>query len=90
MYVTKITSTNYTEKLNDYDNITSSNYTDILNYYGNITSTNYTNTISKCTNIENHIDKIIPTLILTIPCGVSFLCMSSLTVYTIIKPLKNK
>ena len=35
------------------------------------------------------IDKILPSLLLTVPCGLSFLCLFSLMVYTLIKPLKN-
>ena len=77
MYATKIT--------NDYDNITSSNYTD----YDNVTSSNDNMTLSNCTNNENNIDIIIPTLLFTIPCGLSFLCLMSLMVYTMIKPLFN-
>ena len=63
----------------DYDNITSSNYTD----YDNMTLTN-------CTINENIIDIIIPALFYTIPCGLSFLCLMSLMLYTLIKPLFNK
>ena len=63
----------------DYDNITSSNYT----VYDNMTLTN-------CTINENNIDIIIPALIFTIRCGLSFLCLMSLMVYTLIKPLFNK
>ena len=62
----------------DYDNITSSNYTE----YDNMT-------LSNCTFNENDIDIIVPTLLLTIPCGLSFLCLMSLMVYTIIIPLFN-
>ena len=65
---------------NDYDNITSSNYTDILNNYDN-------RTLPNCTNNENNIDIFIPTLLLTVPCGRSFLCLMNLMVYTLIKPL---
>ena len=36
--------------------------------------------LSNCTNNENNIDIIIPTLIFTIPCGLSFLCLLSLMV----------
>ena len=39
---------------------------------------------------ENNIDMNLPTLILTIPCGLSFLRLMSLMVYTLIKPLINK
>ena len=70
MYVTNITD--------DYDNITSSNYID----YDNMTSSNYKDydniTCTNCTNNENNIDIIIPALLLTIPCGLSFLCLISL------------
>ena len=63
---------------NDYDNITSSSYTD----YDIMTSSN-------CTNNENIIEIIIP-LFTIIPCGLSLLCLMSLMVYTLIKPLFNK
>ena len=43
--------------------------------------------LSNCTNNENNIDINIPTLLLTIPCGLSFLCLMILMVYTLIKPL---
>ena len=49
----------------------------------------YNDTLSidnNCTNIENIIDIIIPSLIFTIPWGLSFLCIMSLIVYTLIKP----
>ena len=56
MYISNITD--------DYHNITSGNYTD----YDNITSSIYTDynnmTISDCTNNENNIEIIIPTLLL--------------------------
>ena len=63
----------------DYDNISSSNYSD----YDNMTLCN-------CTKNENDIDIIIPALLFTIPCGLSFLCLISLKVHTLIKPLFNK
>ena len=44
---------------------------------------------NNCTTNENNLDIIIPTLSLTLPCGLSFLCLMSLMVYTLIKPLKN-
>ena len=47
---------------NDYDNITPSKHT----------------TLSNCTNSDFNIDIIIPSLLLTIPCGSSFLCLKSL------------
>ena len=75
MYIADVT--------NEYDNITSSNYTD----YDNITSSNDNMTLSDFTNNENNIDIIIPTLLLTIPCGLSFLCFMSLIVYALTKPL---
>ena len=62
----------------DYDNMTD-DYNDSLSINKN------------CTDNENNIDIFIPALIFTIPCGLSFLCLISLMVYTLIKPLiKNK
>ena len=63
---------------------------DIINVtdYDNISSTNIS--LCNCTNNENDIDIIIPALLFTIPCGLSFLCLMSLMVYTLIKPLFNK
>ena len=61
-------------------------------YITNITTNDYdkiTNDYIICTDKENNIDKIKPTPLLTIPCGLSFLCLMSLKVYTIIKPLFN-
>ena len=61
-------------------------------YITNITD-DYKNTLSinnNFTNNENNIDIIITSLLLTIPCGLSFLCMLSLMIYTLIKPLFNK
>ena len=49
----------------------------------------YDNIANKCTNNEKNIDIIIPSLLLTIPCGLSFSCLTSLMVYTLIKPLFN-
>ena len=37
-----------------------------------------------------NIDIIIPALLFTIPCGLSFLCLISIMVYTLVKPLINK
>ena len=42
-----------------------------------------------CSINENNIEIIIPSLLLTIPCGLSILCMLSLMAYTINKPLKT-
>ena len=67
-----------TNVTDDYDNITSSNITD----YDNLTLCN-------CTNNDNNIEIVIP-LITIIPCGMSLICLISLMVYTLIKPLFNK
>ena len=68
----------YVMNVTDYDNITDVN-NDSLSINKN------------CTDNENNIDIIIPTLILTKPCGLSFLCLMSLIIYTMIKSLfKNK
>ena len=64
-------------KVTDYDNMTGDN-NDSLSINNN------------CTENENNIDIIIPALLLTIPCGLSFLCLMSLMVYTLIKPLITK
>ena len=37
-----------------------------------------------------NIDIIIPVFLFTIPCGLSFLCLISVMVYTLVKPLINK
>ena len=59
-------------------------------YITNVTDNYDTNmTLSNCKNNENNIDIIIPALLFTIPCGLSFLCLISLMVYTLIKPLFN-
>ena len=53
--------------------------------------TDYDDTSScNCTDSENDIDIIIPALLFTIPYGLSFICLLSLMVYTLIKPLFNK
>ena len=70
---------------NDFDNVTSNYYTDILEDYEKITFNNYDN----CTNIENNIAIIVPALFFTKPCVLSFLCLLSLMVYTLIRPLFN-
>ena len=61
---------------------------DIIADYDIIISTNMT--LSNCTDNENNIDIIIPTILLTIPCGLSVLCLMSLMVYTLINPLLRK
>ena len=43
--------------------------------------------INICTINENNVVIIIPTFLLTIPCGLSFLCFRSLMVYAMIEPL---
>ena len=57
------------------------NVTDLDNIteYDNTTDTN-----------DCNIDIIIPALLFTIPYGLSFICLMSLMVYTLIKPLFNK
>ena len=59
-------------------------------YITNVTDDYDNMTLCNCTNNENNIDITIPALLFTIPCGVSFLCLMSLMVYTLIKPLFNK
>ena len=50
-----------------------------------------TNTaLCNCTNNECDINLTIPLLLFTIPCTLSFLCLISIMVYTLIKPLFNK
>ena len=58
-----------------YDNIRLDNYKDILNDYNN-------SSLSNRTDSEFNIDINIPSLLLRIPCGLSFLCLMSLMVYT--------
>ena len=66
-------------------NITDFNTT---NHYDNFSD--YNNITNNCTNNESNIDIIIPPLLLTKSCGLSFLCLMSLMVYTLIKPLMKK
>ena len=57
-------------------------------YITNITD-EYNNTLSinnNCTNIDTNIEIIIH-LFTIIPCGMSLICLMSLMVYTLIKPL---
>ena len=52
----------------------------------------YNDTLSidnNCTDNENNIDIIIPALLFTTPSGLSFLCLISLMVHTLIKHLFN-
>ena len=73
----------------DYEKIISSSYID----FDNITFTNYTDydnmTLTNCTKNDDNIDIIIPSLLFKTPSGLSFLCLISLMVYTLIKPLYN-
>ena len=59
--------------------------TNITDDYDNITEYDISTDTNNC-----NIDIIIPALIFTIPCGLSFLCLISLMVYTLNKPLVNK
>ena len=61
---------------NDYDNMTD-DYNDTLSINNNFTKN------------DNIIEIIIP-LFTIIPCGMSFMCLLSLMVYTLIKLLFNK
>ena len=51
--------------------------------------TNITVDYNNCTNNENDIDIIIPFFTI-FPCGMSLMCLVSLMVYTLLKPLFNK
>ena len=46
-------------------------------------------TLTNCTNNENNIDIIMPSLLLTISLGLSFLSLMSLRVYTLFTHLFN-
>ena len=48
------------------------------------------NTATNCTNNEYDINLTIPLIFFTIPCILSFLCLISFMIYTLIKPLLNK
>ena len=68
------------------------NVTDFTDDYNDTLTTIITDNynklfLPKCLITEHNIDKFIPTILLTIPCGLSFLCLMSLRVYTLIKPL---
>ena len=62
-----------------------SNITDTVDDYNNTIKSNHTND-ADCNN--GNIEIVIP-LISIIPCGLSFLCLISFMVYTLIKPLFN-
>ena len=52
----------------------------------------YNDTLSinnNCTNNDNNFEIVIP-LITIVPCGMSLICLISLMVYTLVKPLLNK
>ena len=59
--------------------------TNITDDYDNITEYDNSTDTNNC-----NIDVNLPALLFTIPCGLSFLCLMSLIVYTLIKPLFNK
>ena len=60
-------------------------------YVTNITDDNDNITLYNCTNNENDSNiEIVITLITIIPCGLSLICLISIMVYTLIKPLFNK
>ena len=61
------------------------NITNITDDYDNITEYDNTTDTNDC-----KIDINIPALLFTIPCGLSFLCLISLMVYTLFKLLFNK
>ena len=59
-------------------------------YITNITD-DYNDTLSinnNCTNNDNNIEIILP-LITIIPSGLSFICLISLMVYTLVKPINQ-
>ena len=60
-------------------------------YVTNITDDNENLTLCVCTDNENNSNtEIIITLITINPCGMSLICLISLMVYTLVKPLINK
>ena len=58
--------------------------TNFTDEYDNITDYDNTTDTNSC-----KIDIDIPAILFTIPCGLSFLCLISLMVYTLVKPLFN-
>ena len=56
----------------------------------NITDDNDDIMLCNCTNNENTNIEIVIPLLTIIPCGMSLICLISLMVYTLIKPLFNK
>ena len=59
--------------------------TNITDDHDNITEYDNTTDTNNC-----NFDIIIPALLFTIPCGLSFLCLISLMIYALIKALLNK
>ena len=59
-------------------------------YVTNITDDYDNMSLCNCTDEEYNIDIIIPTILFNTPCGNSFVCLISLMVYTLVKPLINK
>ena len=66
----EITLKNCRDIINDYNNITLKNHTDTTNDYNNSSIPNFTNN-------EVNNDIIIPSILLTVQCGLSFLCLIS-------------
>ena len=58
---------------------------DIINVTDDYQNDNMTS--CNCTNNETYIDIIIPALLFTIPCGLSFSYLISLMIYVLVKPL---
>ena len=65
------------------------NITNVTDYDIMTDAYNKNLSINKCTTNDYNIDLIIPSLLLTVACGLSFLCLLSLMVYTLIKLLFN-
>ena len=61
------------------------NIINITDDYDNITENDNTTDTNNC-----NFDIIIPAFLFTIPCGLSFIFLMSLMIYTLIKPLFNK
>ena len=59
--------------------------------YVNYLTDEYNDTLSikNCTDNGNKVEIIIP-LISIIPCGMSFMCLISLMLYTLVKPIMGK
>ena len=59
----------------------------VLNVTDLNTTNDYDNITDNCTINENNIDIIIPSILLTIPCGPSVFCLMSLMVRLLNNPL---